>query len=269
VKRSRNKQKSVNKSILQVKNIETYYDKVRALHGISFDIAQGSITAILGNNGAGKTTILNTVMGLIDDEPDKGKIFFEDREIQRWDTEKIVQLGVGYVPEGREIFEELTVRENLLVGAYLRKNASQVRDDMDRIFTYFPVLKDRLPQLGGTLSGGEQQMLAISRALMNRPRLLLMDEPSLGLSPALVTMIFNIIPAIRDEGITVLLIEQNARMALKVADFGYIMENGRFVTSGSSAELMDDEDVKEFYLGIKLEASVKGEQRYKRKRRWG
>ena len=257
------------KRVLEVKNIETYYDKVRALHGVSFDIAPGSITAILGNNGAGKTTILNTVMGLIEDEPDKGKIFYEGREIQRWDTEKIVALGIGYVPEGREIFEELTVRENLLVGAYLRRDSREVKSDMERVFSYFPVLKDRLPQLGGTLSGGEQQMLAISRALMNRPKLLLMDEPSLGLSPALVTMIFDIIPAIRDEGITVLLVEQNARMALKVADFGYIMENGRFVTSGTSEELMDDEDVKEFYLGIKLETSVKGEQGYKRKRRWG
>jgi len=255
--------------ILSVNNIETYYDKIRALHGISFEIEEGSITTILGLNGAGKTTILNTIMGLIDDEPDKGTITFLGKNIERKDTEKIVARGIGYVPEGREIFDELTVRENLLVGAYLRKSKKEVQKDIERMYTFFPVLKERSGQLAGTLSGGEQQMLAISRALMNRPKLLLMDEPSLGLSPALVKMIFEIIPAIRAEGITVLLVEQNANMALKVADFGYIMENGKFVTSGTAEVLRNDEDVKEFYLGIKMEESVKGEQRYKRKRRWG
>lgn len=256
-------------AILSVNNIETYYDKIRALHGVSFEIEEGSITTILGLNGAGKTTILNTVMGLIDDEPDKGTILFQGENIERRDTEKIVAKGIGYVPEGREIFDELTVKENLLVGAYLRKNKKEVEADIDKMYGYFPVLKEREKQLAGTLSGGEQQMLAISRALMNRPKLLLMDEPSLGLSPALVKMIFEIIPTIRDQGVTVLLVEQNANMALKVADFGYIMENGKFVTSGTSEALRNDEDVKEFYLGIKMEESVKGEQRYKRKRRWG
>ncbi len=256
-------------ALLQVNNIETYYDKVRALHGISFEIEKGSITAILGNNGAGKTTTLNTIMGLIEDEPDKGTILYEGKPIQRMDTEKIVAKGIGYVPEGREVFDELTVKENLMVGAYLRRDKKGIQSDMERMFEYFPVLKDRLNQQAGKLSGGEQQMLAISRALMNRPKLLLMDEPSLGLSPALVKMIFNIIPTIRDQGITILLVEQNANMALKVADFGYVMENGRFVTSGASKALQEDEDVKEFYLGIKAEVSVKGEQRYKRKRRWG
>ncbi len=255
--------------MLQVNNIETYYNKVIALHGVSLDIAEGSITTILGNNGAGKTTALNTIMGLLDDQPDKGTITYKGQRIDRMDTERIVAKGIGYVPEGREVFDELTVKENLLVGAYLRKKNTEIKSDMDRMFEYFPVLKERLSQLAGTLSGGEQQMLAISRALMNRPKLLLMDEPSLGLSPVLVQMIFDIIPAIREEGVTVLLIEQNAHMALKIADFGYIMENGRFVTSGPSQQLREDEDVKEFYLGIKLETSVKGEQRYKRKRRWG
>jgi branched-chain amino acid transport system ATP-binding protein len=254
--------------LLQVRNIETYYDKVRALHGVSFDIKEGSITAILGNNGAGKTTVLNTVMGLLDDQPDKGTILHNGQRIDRMDTERIVARGIGYVPEGREVFDELTVKENLMVGAYLRQDRSGIKSDMDRMFEYFPVLKERLNQLAGTLSGGEQQMLAISRALMNRPKLLLMDEPSLGLSPALVLMIFDIIPAIRSEGITVVLVEQNAHMALKIADFGYIMENGRFVTSGTAKDLHDDDDVKEFYLGVKLETSVKGQQRYKRKRRW-
>lgn len=255
-------------NILEVKNIETYYDKVRALHGVSFEIKKGSITAILGNNGAGKTTTLNTIMGLLDDQPDKGTVIFNGQRIDGEDTEKIVGMGIGYVPEGREVFDELTVKENLLVGAYLRKDSKGVQSDLDKMFEYFPVLKDRMNQQAGKMSGGEQQMLAISRALMNRPQLLLMDEPSLGLSPALVKMVFDIIPVIRDEGITVALVEQNANMALKTADFGYIMENGRFVTSGTAADLREDEDVKEFYLGIKLEESVKGEQRYKRKRRW-
>ena len=255
--------------LLEVRNVETYYDHVRALHGVSFDIREGSITTILGNNGAGKSTTLNTIMGLLDDQPDKGTIIFNGERIDGKDTERIVSKGIGYVPEGREVFDELTVKENLLVGAYLRKKKKEIDEDIERMFGYFPVLKDRINQQAGTLSGGEQQMLAISRSLMNRPKLLIMDEPSLGLSPALVKLIFNIIPTIRDEGITILLVEQNANMALKTADFGYIMENGRFVHSGTAQDLLEDEDVKEFYLGIKMEESVKGEQRYKRKRRWG
>ena len=257
------------RKILEVNNIETYYDHVRALHGVSFDIEEGSITTVLGNNGAGKTTTLNTIMGLLDDQPDKGTILFDGKRIDRKNTESIVAQGIGYVPEGREVFDELTVKENLMVGAYLRNDRSGIKDDIARMTSYFPVLSERLNQLAGTLSGGEQQMLAISRALMNRPKLLIMDEPSLGLSPALVKLIFGIIPTIRDEGITILLVEQNANMALKSSDFGYIMENGRFVHSGTSKALQEDDDVKEFYLGIKMEASVKGEQRYKRKRRWG
>lgn len=259
----------MSKNILSVKNVETYYDKVRALHGVSFDMQEGKITTILGLNGAGKTTMLNTIMGLLDDQPDKGSIMFEGEAIHGLDTEKIVGKGIGYVPEGREVFDELTVKENLLVGAYLRKDKSGIKSDIQKMFGFFPVLEERSSQLAGTLSGGEQQMLAVSRALMNKPKLILMDEPSLGLSPALVKMIFEIIPVINSEGVSILLVEQNANMALKVADFGYIMENGRFVTSGTTDELKNDEDVKEFYLGVKTEESVKGEQRYKRKRRWG
>lgn len=255
--------------ILSVNNVETYYDKVRVLHGVSFDMQERKITTILGLNGAGKTTMLNTIMGLLDDQPDKGSIIFDNHPIHGLDTEKIVKRGIGYVPEGREVFDELTVKENLMVGAYLRKDKSNIKSDIDKMFGYFPVLKERSNQLAGTLSGGEQQMLAISRALMNKPKLIIMDEPSLGLSPALVKMVFEIIPVIKSQGVSILLVEQNANMALKIADFGYIMENGRFVTSGTAEELQNDEDVKEFYLGMKVEESIKGEQRYKRKRRWG
>ena len=255
-------------ALLQVNNIETYYDIIRVVHGVSFEIKEGTITAILGNNGAGKTTILNTIMGLLDDQPDKGSIYFDGKAIHGKDTERIVKAGIGYVPEGREIFDELTVKENLLVGAYTRSKKKEIQEDIERMYSWFPVLQERSNQLAGTLSGGEQQMLAIARAMMNRPKLLLMDEPSLGLSPLLVQTIFDIIPVIREEGVTVLIVEQNANMALKVADFGYVMENGRFVTSGTSEELRENEDVKEFYLGIKTEVSAKGYQRYKRKKRW-
>lgn len=254
--------------VLQVKNIETFYGRIRAVHGVSFEIRENTITTILGNNGAGKTTVLNTIMGLLDDQPEKGSIYLFGDSITALDTERIVRMGISYVPEGREVFEELTVLENLQVGAYLRRRRRGIRADIDRICEHFPVLQERRNQLAGTLSGGEQQMLAIARALMNRPRLLLMDEPSLGLSPVLVNEIFQIIRNIREGGMTILLVEQNANKALEVADYGYVMENGRFVTSGTAVELQEDEDVREFYLGIKAEESIKGYQRYKRKKRW-
>ncbi|MDX1666720.1 MAG: ABC transporter ATP-binding protein [Saprospiraceae bacterium] len=254
--------------ILSVENVETFYDRIRVLHGISFTIQPGTITTILGNNGAGKTTILKTIMGLIDDEPDKGKIYFRGRPIHRRETVRIVRRGIGYVPEGREVFPELSVRENLLTGAYQQRGRRQIKKDIDNMYRYFPVLRERRKQLAGTLSGGEQQMLAIARALMNRPVLLLLDEPSLGLSPILVHEIFEIIAEIRKTGTTILLIEQNAHKALEISDYGYVLENGRFVTAGNTAQLRADEDVREFYLGIKAEESIKGYQRYKRKRRW-
>ena len=252
--------------MLKINNIETYYGFINALRGISIEITPGTITAILGNNGAGKTTILKTVMGLLDDQPEKGTIEFVGNRIDSKDTEFIVRLGISYVPEGREIFEELTVNENLLMGAYTRKD--NIDHDLKRIFNYFPVLEQRKKQLGGTLSGGEQQMLAIGRALMNRPQLLLLDEPSLGLSPMLVRDIFSICQTIKNEGVTLLLVEQNARMALRIADYGYVLENGRFVISGTATELLEDKDVQEFYLGTKSEVSEKGYQRWKRKKRW-
>ena len=255
-------------TLLEIKNIETFYVLIYALRGVSLTVDEGTITAILGNNGAGKSTILKTVMGLLDDQPDKGTIEFMDKRIDGKDTEVIVRMGLSYVPEGREVFEELSVRENLLMGAYIRKDRAAIRKDFEQIYQYFPVLEQRDDQWAGTLSGGEQQMLAIGRALMNRPKLLFLDEPSLGLSPLLVKEIFSIIKTINDAGVTILLVEQNARMALSISDVGLILENGRFVMKGKSSELMEDKDVREFYMGIKSEESAKGYQRWKRKKRW-
>jgi branched-chain amino acid transport system ATP-binding protein len=255
-------------TLLEIKNIETFYTLIYALRGVSLTVEEGTITAILGNNGAGKSTILKTVMGLLDDQPDKGTIEFMGKRIDGKDPEVIVRMGLSYVPEGREVFEELSVRENLLMGAYIRRDRAGVRKDFERIYGYFPVLKEREEQWAGTLSGGEQQMLAIGRALMNRPKLLFLDEPSLGLSPILVKEIFQIIKTINKEGCTILLVEQNARMALAISHTGLILENGRFVMKGKSRELMEDKDVQEFYMGMRSEESAKGYQRWKRKKRW-
>jgi len=254
--------------LLEVKNIETYYNLIYAIRGASISVEKGTITAILGNNGAGKSTVLKTVMGLLEDQPDKGTIEYMGKRIDGKDTEEIVRMGISYVPEGREVFEELTVRENLFLGAYTRKDRTGIKEDFERIYYYFSPLKERDNQWAGTLSGGEQQMLAIGRALMGRPNLLFLDEPSLGLSPILVNEIFKIIKTINDEGVTILLVEQNARMALAISDIGLILENGRFVMKGSSRDLMEDKDVKEFYMGVRSEASAKGYQRWKRKKRW-
>ncbi|MFQ5650029.1 MAG: ABC transporter ATP-binding protein [bacterium] len=255
--------------LLNLNNVETYYGLVCALHGVSLEVMPGTITAILGNNGAGKSTILKTVMGLLEDQPDKGSITFDGKRIDGRDTEDLVRAGLSYVPEGREVFEELTVKENLAMGAYLRRDRAAVARDLARMHDYFPILQEREAQQAGTLSGGEQQMLAIARALLNKPRLLLMDEPSLGLAPALVTEIFAILTRInQDDGVTVLLVEQNANMALQIADYGYVLENGRVVLKGSPDELMSNEDVQEFYLGFKTSQAAKGYQRWKRKKRW-
>lgn len=255
-------------ALLEIRNIETWYDLVYAIRGVSLSVEEGTITAILGNNGAGKTTILRTIMGLIEDQPDKGEIEFNGHRIDGMDTEKIVRLGISCVPEGREVFEELTVRENLMMGAYIRKDKKEILNDVERVFSYFPVLSDRVNQWAGLLSGGEQQMLAIGRALMSRPRLLLLDEPSLGLSPLLVGEIFDIIGRINREGVTILLVEQNAKKALDVSDTALILENGRFVLKGKSRDLMEDDNVKEFYMGVRSQASIKGYQRWKRKKVW-
>ncbi len=255
--------------MLAVKNIETWYDLIRALHGISFEIQQGSIVALLGSNGAGKSTTLKTIMRLLDDDqPEKGSIEFMGKRIDRMDTEEIVRLGISYVPEGREVFPELTVMENILMGAYTRKDRRGVSEDIDAMLKLFPILSQRRNQQAGHLSGGEQQMLAIARALMSRPKLLMLDEPSLGLSPLLTKEIFTIIQNINKQGVTILLVEQNVNMALKYSTFAFLMENGRIVRADKPEVLREDEDVKEFYLGIATDQSVKGYKRYRRKVRF-
>lgn len=254
--------------MLSVKNIETLYGLVMALRGVSLEVKEGEIASILGSNGAGKTTILKTIMGLLEDQPDKGTIEFLGERIDGKETETIVRLGVSYVPEGREVFPELSVEENLRIGAYTRKDPHRVKEDYDRVLRHFPVLGLRRTQWAGTLSGGEQQMLSIGRALMARPKLLMLDEPSLGLSPLLVQEIFRIVKTINEEGTTILLVEQNAKMALRISHHGFVLENGRIVAANRAEQLLQDEDVREFYLGIRSEESVKGYQRWKRKKRW-
>jgi len=252
--------------LLQVANIETYYGPIVAIRGVSFTVPDGNIVTILGANGAGKTTILKTVSGVMD--PQKGTVTFAGQQIQRMDPDRIMRLGLGHVPEGREVFPFLTVKDNLRMGAYTRRDMDGVARDLEMVYGYFPVLRKRADQHAGQLSGGEQQMLSISRALMSRPKLMLLDEPSLGLSPKLVRDIFEIILRInRERGVSVLLVEQNANMALRTADYGYVLETGRIVMEDSCARLLDKDDIKEFYLGMR-DASIRGTRRWKRKKTW-
>ena len=232
--------------MLEISDLHVYYAEIHALKGISFRVAQGEIVTLLGNNGAGKTTTLRTVSGLL--SPRRGDVRFEGASLVGVPPHDVVGKGITHVPEGRRIFNRLTVVENLEMGAYTRGDP-QIASDMEHVFTTFPRLKERRTQVAGTLSGGEQQMLAIGRALMARPRLLLLDEPSLGLAPLLVERIFEVIARLKSEGVTLLLVEQNAHMALEVADRAYVMETGRIKLSGSAAELAADPEVERAYLG--------------------
>jgi branched-chain amino acid transport system ATP-binding protein len=251
--------------LLRVGAIETYYGPIQAIRGISLQVERGQIVAVLGANGAGKTTVLRTISGVLD--PERGHMEFEGRDIRGLTPDRVMRLGICHVPEGREMFPLLTVRENLMMGAYSRHD-HDVTADLDLCYGYFPVLKERAAQRAGLLSGGQQQMLAISRALMGRPKLLLLDEPSLGLAPLLVTQIFEIIRRINQEhGVSILVVEQNAHIALKTADYGYVIEVGRVVMQDDCARLMEKDDIKEFYLGQK-EAGVRGQRRWKRKKLW-
>ena len=256
-------------ALLDIKNIEIHYDHISAVRGVSLSVKNGAITTLLGNNGAGKSTILKAVMGLIKGQPAKGIIEFQGQRIDHMNTEDIVRLGIAYVPEGREVFNGLSVGENLLMGAHVRKDRGALKQDLERIYTYFPILGDRVNQWAGTLSGGEQQMLAIGRALMSRPRLLILDEPSLGLSPLLVNKIFTIIARIRNQGVTILLVEQNARKALGVSDFGLILESGRVVLAGPSRQLREDPNIKDIYLGRKGRGLRQGVSAVEKKQRVG
>ena len=256
----------MSEAILRLLNVESAYGPIRAIRGVSLQVQRGRIVTVLGSNGAGKSTILKTISGIID--PRKGSIEFKGEDITARDPALIVQRGLSHVPEGREVFPLLSIHDNLMMGAYTRHDRDGVARDIELVYGYFPILRERAAQDAGLLSGGQQQMLAISRALMAAPDLMLLDEPSLGLSPRLTREIFEIVIRInRERGTTILLVEQNANMALNVADFGYVLENGRIVMEDSCDKLREKDDIKEFYLGMK-EAGVRGERRWKKKKNW-
>ena len=234
-------------SLLALERLEVAYGGIRAVKGIDLAVAQGELVCLIGANGAGKTTTLKAVTGLV--RPAGGRVVYEGRDIAGQRVHEIARCGLALVPEGRGVFPQLTIVENLAMGAYSRSDAAGVAADMERAFTHFPRLRERRTQVAGTLSGGEQQMLAIARALMSRPRLLLLDEPSMGLAPLMVERIFEVIRAIAAEGVTLLLVEQNARLALEASDRGYVLEGGLVTLSGESAALLDDPRIREAYLG--------------------
>ncbi len=251
-------------TLLRLSNVEAAYGPITAIRGVSLAVPRGAIVAVLGANGAGKTTIMKTISGIL--EPTKGTIEFEGRPIHGLEPDALVRLGICHVPEGREVFPFLSVHDNLMMGAYTRRD--DVAADLEQAFAYFPILKERARQPAGSLSGGQQQMLAISRALMGRPKLLLLDEPSLGLSPKLTKEIFEIVTRInRERGLSIMVVEQNAVMALTHAHFGYVLEVGRVVMEDTCEQLMQKPDIKEFYLGMQT-AAVRGERRWKRKKTW-
>jgi len=252
--------------ILELLNVESNYGPVQALRGVSLAVPEGQIVAVLGANGAGKTTTLKTISGII--APRKGQVKFRGQDIQGLSPDRIVRAGIVHVPEGREVFPLLNVEDNLRMGAYTRGDADGVARDLEAVFGYFPILHERSKQEAGQLSGGQQQMLAIARALLARPCVILMDEPSLGLSPKLTKDIFDIVLRInRERGVTILLVEQNAHMALKIADYGFVLETGRIVMEDTASRLSEKEDIREFYLGMKT-GGMRGERRWKRKKLW-
>lgn len=234
-------------SLLSIENLEVYYGVINAIKGISFEVNEGEIIALIGANGAGKTTILHTITGLV--QAKSGSIKFEDKDLLKTPAHKIVSMGIAHVPEGRRIFQQLTVYDNLKLGAYTRKDKKEIADTLEAVYERFPRLKERRTQIAGTLSGGEQQMLAMGRALMSHPKIILMDEPSMGLSPLYVSEIFDIIRSVNESGTTVLLVEQNAKKALSIANRAYVLETGKIVLSGDAHELMNNDSVKKAYLG--------------------
>ena len=275
IKVNKNKKSNVAEDILIVNNIEVVYSHViLVLKGVSLKVKKGGITALLGGNGAGKSTTLKSISNLLASERGevtKGSVTFSDEYIHDLDPAQLVKKGVIQVMEGRHCFEHLTVEENLLTGAYTRSNSKEVKDDLERVYNYFPRLRERRTSLAGYTSGGEQQMIAIGRALMAHPTMILLDEPSMGLAPQLVKQIFEIVAEInRKEGVTILLAEQNTNVALQYAEYAYILENGRVVMEGSAESMRDNEDVKEFYLGISGEGrqSFKDVKQYRRRKRW-
>ena len=234
-------------AMLEVKDLEVYYGVIQAIKGVSFQVNQGEVIALIGANGAGKTTILHTITGLL--APKKGSVMFEGKEVTKVPAHKIVSMGMAHVPEGRRVFAELSVYENLKMGAYTRKDRAEIDESLQNVYKRFPRLEERKNQMAGTLSGGEQQMLAMGRALMSKPKIILMDEPSMGLSPILVNEIFDIIQAVSESGTTVLLVEQNAKKALSIADRAYVLETGNIVLEGKAKDLLENDSIKKAYLG--------------------
>ena len=256
----------MSEAILSLANVESAYGPIRAIRGVSLQVMRGQIATVLGSNGAGKSTILKTISGIID--PRKGSVAFKGDDITARDPALIVQRGLSHVPEGREVFPLLSIHDNLMMGAYTRHDRDGVARDLEVVYGYFPILRERSTQEAGLLSGGQQQMLSISRALMAAPQMILLDEPSLGLSPRLTREIFEIVIRInRERGTTLLVVEQNANMALNVADYGYVLENGRIVMEDTCERLREKDDIKEFYLGMK-QAGARGERRWKKKKTW-
>ena len=257
---------SADPAVLALNNVESAYGPIKAIRGVSLTVKPGQIATVLGSNGAGKTTILKTISGIID--PRKGSIIFEGADITAQDPTLIVKRGLSHVPEGREVFPLLTVHDNLMMGAYTRNDRDAVSRDLETVYGYFPVLREKARQDAGLLSGGQQQMLAISRAILAGPKMILLDEPSLGLSPRLTKEIFEIVVRInRERGTTMLLVEQNANMALNAADHGFVLENGRIVMDDSCDRLREKDDIKEFYLGMK-EPGARADRRWKKKKNW-